>query len=966
MHEKLYEPPRLATGAVEEFLEHQRQGTSNDGTYYPGDCEAFKCIDHSHFHYYETCDEASHTSNASTTDQNLSAYQYFIIEVFRFDGDHALGMSTLQKLLTLNIFRYCRAGYGATRLVQWVAIVRVLCNSKSNMPPESKQMVKILLLGWFVEISLVALSLVIGYDLSTLNFVDGYSGGLTVVLFLLALIIEPCMTKCFVTMATRRAQKLHGDKEKYHTVTHLDIYKTLMGKLKKLKSNHSKNREIDVTINKKALIPWLPVPYSEHLVERYGILMIIVQGESLMHLLIANSESFESNQVMNIDHWKARSLVTPLSILVIFIQWWIYFDSADENIFNGLHKFTAFMFRASHYFLLMGLPALASAFSMLLNIRMCGNDSDTGKLYRVPQPLLCFFCCAFFLVTLSGSWPRFQAIRRRMVESKKFNRSTHILSMIVWSTIIFVVLLAYPIFMAGYTEDAAFTQLNHRHLAGGSNTTSTSNPSSKSKALRKSVTQGGWTVSGIVIYMAAVSLILVIIDVYYGVRVEKKKPKHHKKIFQKHARVITNTRNPLVASYQRHHHDSPDTETKESPHRRHRHRHHHHHHHHHDSSDSSDENNDRLKTAQAQMVAATEVAIGSATNEEELKQAQQIASATEVVVAAAEEVIKSTNRRSSVVPMKSNQELLARKVAEQQAALQKTLDEQASLERYTQQQQERAQAAQPAVSVLLHGGQAQSAIQAAPQQQQTPQQAINQAQVQAAPAQAAPAQAAPAQAAPSVSVHVQGAQAQAPQQPIALQQAASAQPALQAVPQQQQTPQQAINQAQVQAAPAQAAPAQAAPAQAAPSVSVHVQGAQAQAPQQPTALQQQQTPQQATNQAQVQAAPAQAAPTISVHVGASAQPALQAAPQQPVAQPVGLKKAESSVLSLKSSGKDAATRAAAAHKRRADSAAALEPPGLLEPMPAESPVQTDAQSRIAYIRAQLTANTGYDYSKGKK
>jgi len=113
---------------------------------------------------------------------------------------------------------------------------------------------------------------------------------------------------------------------------------------------------IPVYAEKAHLTPW----HRHHIVERYGLLVIIVFGESLFSAATAIAEIAR-------DHAWDPSLWAALicGFVILFAMWWIYFGEryhSSLNTFNG-----AFSWGYGHYFVFASAAAAGGGIAVLVD-----------------------------------------------------------------------------------------------------------------------------------------------------------------------------------------------------------------------------------------------------------------------------------------------------------------------------------------------------------------------------------------------------------------------------------------------------------------------------------------------------------------------------------------------------------------------------------------------------------------------
>ncbi|MBA3734106.1 MAG: low temperature requirement protein A [Actinobacteria bacterium] len=109
-------------------------------------------------------------------------------------------------------------------------------------------------------------------------------------------------------------------------------------------------------------IPRAPI-HPRHIPERFGLLTLIVLGESVLAVVLAVSRI----------SWDARSAAAAIAaFLVAASLWWIYFDFLDEDAVSARGIFGGLTYTYVHYFIVVGLAALGAG--VKIAILAAGGD----------------------------------------------------------------------------------------------------------------------------------------------------------------------------------------------------------------------------------------------------------------------------------------------------------------------------------------------------------------------------------------------------------------------------------------------------------------------------------------------------------------------------------------------------------------------------------------------------------------
>jgi low temperature requirement protein LtrA len=120
--------------------------------------------------------------------------------------------------------------------------------------------------------------------------------------------------------------------------------------------------ELAAPIRAWRLLPDAPVD-RRHLPERFGLLTLIVLGESVLAVVVGVSKI----------SWDAGSATAAaMGFLVAAALWWIYFDFLDEGALTARGVFGGLTYTYMNYFVVVGLAALGTG--VKLAILSAGGD----------------------------------------------------------------------------------------------------------------------------------------------------------------------------------------------------------------------------------------------------------------------------------------------------------------------------------------------------------------------------------------------------------------------------------------------------------------------------------------------------------------------------------------------------------------------------------------------------------------
>jgi low temperature requirement protein LtrA len=124
--------------------------------------------------------------------------------------------------------------------------------------------------------------------------------------------------------------------------------------------------ELSAPIRGWRSLPDAPVD-RRHLPERFGLLTLIVLGESVLAVVLGVSEV----------SWDARSAAAAAAgFLVAASLWWIYFDFLDEGALTARGIFGGLTYTYMNYFVVVGLTALGAG----VKLAVLGVDGTSWVL----------------------------------------------------------------------------------------------------------------------------------------------------------------------------------------------------------------------------------------------------------------------------------------------------------------------------------------------------------------------------------------------------------------------------------------------------------------------------------------------------------------------------------------------------------------------------------------------------------
>ncbi len=132
--------------------------------------------------------------------------------------------------------------------------------------------------------------------------------------------------------------------------------------------------------------PW----HRDHIIERYGLLTIIVLGESLLSAANAIT-ALAGHDTANPDLW----ITLGASFLILFTMWWIYFGERYHGALDRMR--TAFAWGYSHYFVYASVAAVGAGIAVLVDqITHHAEISRTVANAAVSLPVALYLLSVWF------------------------------------------------------------------------------------------------------------------------------------------------------------------------------------------------------------------------------------------------------------------------------------------------------------------------------------------------------------------------------------------------------------------------------------------------------------------------------------------------------------------------------------------------------------------------------------------
>jgi low temperature requirement protein LtrA len=131
--------------------------------------------------------------------------------------------------------------------------------------------------------------------------------------------------------------------------------------------------------------------HPHHIAERYGLLTLIVLGESILSATVAIQAALASGE--------ALSRLLPLIIggwLIACSMWWMYFDRPAHDLLRSFRK--AIVWGYGHYFVFASAAAVGAGLAVDVDqLTSHGSIGVVGGAAAVAIPVAIFLLCLWFL-----------------------------------------------------------------------------------------------------------------------------------------------------------------------------------------------------------------------------------------------------------------------------------------------------------------------------------------------------------------------------------------------------------------------------------------------------------------------------------------------------------------------------------------------------------------------------------------
>ena len=143
---------------------------------------------------------------------------------------------------------------------------------------------------------------------------------------------------------------------------------------------------VPVIAERAAVTPW----HRHHIIERYGLLNIIVLGETLLAGVMALQQSGG-------DHFSPMLIATAVAALVVvFVMWWVYFTEEDHLVSHALPD--ALLWGYGHLVIFAAGAAVGAGFAVLVDTLTHHAHIELGTAYfAVGIPVAVYFAGLWFV-----------------------------------------------------------------------------------------------------------------------------------------------------------------------------------------------------------------------------------------------------------------------------------------------------------------------------------------------------------------------------------------------------------------------------------------------------------------------------------------------------------------------------------------------------------------------------------------
>jgi len=127
--------------------------------------------------------------------------------------------------------------------------------------------------------------------------------------------------------------------------------------------------------------PW----HAEHIIERYGLLNIIVLGETFLACAMAIQELVD-----DLQQFVDLALLAISALCVVFALWWLYFNKQEhlETLNPGCYH-RSIIWAYGHYFIFMAGSAVGAGYAVLVDELAQAQQNQTINQYAIVLIAVC-------------------------------------------------------------------------------------------------------------------------------------------------------------------------------------------------------------------------------------------------------------------------------------------------------------------------------------------------------------------------------------------------------------------------------------------------------------------------------------------------------------------------------------------------------------------------------------------------
>ena len=131
--------------------------------------------------------------------------------------------------------------------------------------------------------------------------------------------------------------------------------------------------------------------HPHHIAERYGLLTLIVLGESILAATMAVKAALTAGE--------ALSALLPTivgGLLIVYSMWWMYFDRPVHDLLTGPRK--AFVWGYGHYVIFASVAAVGAGLAVAVDVATHhGEIGPVGAGAAVAIPVAIYLVCLWVL-----------------------------------------------------------------------------------------------------------------------------------------------------------------------------------------------------------------------------------------------------------------------------------------------------------------------------------------------------------------------------------------------------------------------------------------------------------------------------------------------------------------------------------------------------------------------------------------